>query len=83
MQETVDYPTRLEVDYPESPSRVLALLGVIFFLKALLLIPHLIVISILGLVATVVIWIGYLAVLITGSYPAGLSGQSHLIEQGP
>ena len=72
MQETVDYPTKLEVDYPESPSRVLALLGVIFFLKALLLIPHLIVISILGLIATVVIWIGYLAVLITGSYPAGL-----------
>ena len=73
MQETVDYPTTLDVDYPESPSRVLALLGVIF-LKFVLLIPHLIVISILGLIATVVIWIGYLAVLITGSYPAGLFG---------
>lgn len=74
MQDTVDYPTRLDVDYPESPSRVLALLGVLFVLKGLLLIPHVIVISILGLIATVVIWIGYLAVLITGSYPAGLYG---------
>lgn len=74
MQETVDYPTKLEVDYPESPSRVLALLGVIFVLKALLLIPHLIILYVLGIVSLVVIWIGYLAVLITGSYPAGLYG---------
>ena len=26
----VDYPVRFEADYPESPSRLLALLGVIF-----------------------------------------------------
>ena len=74
MQETMDYPTRLEVDYPESPSRVLALLGVIFFLKVVLLIPHLIVLYVLGIVSLIAIWIGYLAVLITGSYPAGLYG---------
>ena len=34
------YPVRFEVDYPEVPSRGLALLGVLFLLKALLLIPH-------------------------------------------
>ena len=43
MEQNMDYPTRLEVDYPESPSRVLAILGVIFFLKGLLLIPHMII----------------------------------------
>ena len=74
MEQNMDYPTRLEVDYPESPSRVLAILGVIFFLKGLLLIPHMIILSALGLVSLVVIWIGYVAVLITGSYPAGLFG---------
>ena len=73
MEQSMDYPTRLEVDYPESPSRVLALLGVIF-VKLVLLIPHLIVLYVLGIVSLIAIWIGYLAVLINGSYPAGLYG---------
>ena len=86
MQETMDYPTRLEVDYPESPSRVLALLGVIFFLKWLLLIPHLIVILILLGIANASLssTIGYWAVLITGSYPAeACSGSCSASSDGP
>ena len=67
-----DYPVRFEADYPDSPSRVLALLGVIFFIKGLLLIPHIIVLSVLGLVGLVVAYIGYWAVLITGRYPEGM-----------
>ena len=66
------YPVRFEVDYPEAPSRGLALLGVLFFIKGLLLIPHIIVLYFLGIAGFIVFYIGYWAVLITGSYPQGL-----------
>ena len=66
------YPMRFEVEYPERPSRVLALLGVLFFVKFLLLIPHIIIITFLGLAQSVVVYIAYWAVLITGRYPRGL-----------
>ena len=68
----VDYPARFEVDYPEAPSRGLALLGVLFLIKLILLIPHLIILYALGLVSFVVVYIAYWAVLITGRYPRGL-----------
>ena len=68
-----DYPTRLEVDYPESPSRVQALLGVLL-IKWVLLIPHLVVLIVLHAVNEIVIYVGHWAVLITGSYPRGLFG---------
>ena len=54
MQETMDYPTRLDVDYPESPSRVLALLGVLF-IKWILLIPHVVILILLGIANAIVI----------------------------
>ena len=66
------YPMRFEVEYPDQPSRVLALLGALFFLKVLLLIPHLIILFFLGIVQAVVVYIAYWAVLITGRYPRGL-----------
>jgi uncharacterized membrane protein len=67
-----DHPVRFEADYPEAPSRPLALLGVLFFIKGLLLIPHIIVLYVLSIVAFVVAYIGYWAVLITGKYPEGM-----------
>ena len=67
-----DYPVAFEVEYPESSSRLLALLGVIFLVKGILLIPHLIILSFLGIASFVVMYIGYWAVLITGKYPRGL-----------
>ena len=66
------YPVRFEVDYPDAPSRGLALLGVLFFLKALLLIPHIIILYLLGIVGFIVFYIGYWAVLVTCRYPQGL-----------
>ena len=67
-----DYPVAFEVQYPESSSRLLALLGVLFFIKGILLIPHLIIIYFLSIASFVVMYIGYWAVLITGKYPRGL-----------
>ena len=65
-------PTRFEVDYPESSSRALALLGALLFIKLVLLIPHLVILSVLSILMTVAVYIGYWAVLITGRYPVGL-----------
>jgi hypothetical protein len=67
-----DHPVRFEADYPETPSRLLALLGVLFWIKGLLLIPHIVVLYVLSIVSFVVIYIGYWAVLITGKYPEGM-----------
>ena len=71
-QRMSDYPMRFEVDYPELPSRGLALLGVLLFIKGLLLIPHVIILYALGIAAALVVYIGFWAVLITGKYPMGL-----------
>jgi hypothetical protein len=67
------FPVRVEADYPEHPSRLLAGLGLLFFLpKVILLVPHIAVMWFLGIAALVVMIAGYAAVLFTGSYPRGL-----------
>jgi hypothetical protein len=55
-----------DVEYPQRLSRLL------IFIKWLLVIPHLIVLSILGFAAFVVTVIGWFAILITGRYPRGM-----------
>ena len=69
--DSVDYPVRLGADYTEASSRLLALLGVVF-VKGLLLLPHVVILYLLGLVSFAVVYIGYWAVLVTGRYPRGL-----------
>jgi len=59
-------PARLSVQPSAKLSRGL------IFIKWLLVIPHLIVLLVLGLVAYIAIIIGFFAVLITGAWPAGL-----------
>ena len=72
-----DYPVSFEVGYPESPSRLLALLGAVFFIKFILLLPHLIIMYFLSIVSFIVSYIGYWAVhhsrpeLSTGACSAG------------
>lgn len=68
-----NYPVKFEVEYPEQSSRLLALLGIpCFILKALILIPHLILVYFLGIAAIVAVWFGYWVVLFTGKYPCSL-----------
>lgn len=66
-----DYPITVELPTNESPNRGLAVTG-IFLIKMLLLIPHFVVIIILLVAAAIATWVGYVAVLFSGSLPAGI-----------
>lgn len=66
------YPVKVEADYPQASSRVLAALGIFFFLKGVLLLPHLVVLYVLGIIQVVVGWFAFWAVLVTGRYPRGV-----------
>ena len=61
-----EYPVRLDIEYPERLSRWL------IFVKWLLAIPHILILSLLGLVAFAVYVIGWFAILFTGRLPRGL-----------
>ncbi len=58
--------------YNEKPSRGLALAGAILCVKAVLLIPHLIIIGVLQYLAMAVGYIGFWIVAFTGKFPEGL-----------
>jgi hypothetical protein len=60
------YPLRYDVEYPENLSRLL------IFVKWLLAIPHIIVLYFLGLIAYLLIFIAFFAILFTKKYPKGL-----------
>ena len=66
------YPAVLQVEYPERCSRLLALLGAMFFVKWILLIPHFVILTLLGIAQGIAVYISYWAVLFTGRYPRGL-----------
>ena len=73
MQRTsADYPVRLVAEYSGKSSRGLAVLGILLPLKAILLIPHLIIVYVLQLAMFVVAYIGFFAALFTGSVPRGM-----------
>ena len=55
------YPADCSVEYPESPSRLLAIL---FILKAVALVPHYIALTFLGYIAFLMAIVGYLIVTI-------------------
>jgi hypothetical protein len=60
------YPVTFDVEYPERLSRWL------IFVKWLLAIPHLLIIYALALVAEVITFIAFFAILFTGRYPEGM-----------
>lgn len=63
---TGDYPVQFDMEYPDNLSRLM------IFIKWLLAIPHMIVLYFLGIAASVVVFVAWIAVLITGHYPDGL-----------
>lgn len=67
------YPIRVDADYPEQSSRLLAVCGILFwFPKVLLLLPHLVVMWFLSIAALVVAWVGFWIVLVTSSQPRSI-----------
>ena len=65
--EVPDYPARLEVDYPDGLSR-----GLVLIKWWLLAIPQFIAIWVIGMVASVVVFVAGLVLLFTGRYPQEL-----------
>ena len=60
------YPVTFDIEYPERLSRLL------IFVKWLLIIPHLIVLVVLGIVYGITLVIAWFAILFTARYPKGL-----------
>jgi len=58
----------------QQPRKGLALAGLIFFVKAVLLIPHLIIVGVLGNLAMAVGYVGFWIVGFTGQLPPALQG---------
>ena len=61
------YPVRLQSDYSERGNRLTT------FFRLLLAIPHLIVLSLLGMVAQIVLIMLWIVIIITGKLPEGLA----------
>lgn len=61
------YPVTVDVDGPQSQSRLTVFFRIVFA------IPHMIVLYLLNIAASVVGLIAWLAILFTGKYPAGMA----------
>ena len=62
------YPVHVRIEYRERHSRSTTLL------RAFMVLPHLVVLVVLGLAAVVVLVLAWSAILLTGRYPSGLFG---------
>lgn len=64
------YPIDFDADYGDGRrSRGLAVLGILFFLKGLLLLPHLLVVGVLSYASFLIAYVGYWVIAITGRLP--------------
>jgi hypothetical protein len=71
--EQPEYPARVIITEPTlERGRGLAVAGILWFLKALLLIPHFIVLYFIGIAAGIAAYIAYWAIAFTGVYPEGI-----------
>lgn len=68
------YPVHVRTEYGDGRrSRGLAVLGILYGLKYLLLIPHAIALLFLGIAVFFAVWIGYWTILFTGRQPDGIN----------
>jgi len=65
------FPMETTVAYPDQSSRLWAVLTIIL-VKFLALVPHFVVLYVLGLVQAVLVWIANLVILFTGEFPESL-----------
>ncbi|MEZ4179987.1 MAG: DUF4389 domain-containing protein [Candidatus Doudnabacteria bacterium] len=62
----------LQIPYPEQPSRAWALASLLFFVKPLLLIPHIVIMYVLSIFAVLSYLVSQIYVLFTGHYPRAI-----------
>jgi len=67
-----EYPVSFPVSKPENPSRGWAVAGLLLIPKAIVIIPHVIVLAFLMIGATVAAWFGFFIAAFTGQLPTGL-----------
>ena len=71
--EQPDYAARVVITEPTlERKRGLAVAGIIFFVKAMLLLPHIIVLYFVMIAAGIAGWVAYWIVAFTGVYPDGI-----------
>jgi hypothetical protein len=70
MDQRPDRPLQLSIEFPQNPSRWMNL--PFFPIKLILVIPNLIVLYVLAIIAIVLVFIAQIAILFSGSFPAGL-----------
>ena len=71
--EQPEYAAQVPITEPTlERSRGLAVSGIIWFLKGVLLIPHVFVLYFVGIAAGIAGWIAYWAIAFTGVYPQGI-----------
>ena len=70
MTQPFTHPTQVEIPYPQNPGRFWAIPLIGFLAKAVVLIPHIIVLYVLGLIVGVLQLFLWIPVLATGRYPA-------------
>ncbi len=61
-----EYPVTVEIEYPDTLNRWLPLI------KWLLIIPNMIVLMLVGLIAYLLIFVAWFAILFTGKFPRGM-----------
>lgn len=67
------YPVQFDTDYGDGTrSRGLAITGIFYFIKLVLLLPAAFVAGVVGFVAALAAYLGYFIVLFTGRMPEGL-----------
>ncbi len=71
--EQPEYPARVVITEPTlERSRGLAVAGILWFVKGILLIPHMIVLCFVGIAAGIAGYIAFWAIAFTGVYPEGI-----------
>ncbi len=72
MAKTQAFPATLNFAHQKTSSRLWVIFTVLIPIKPIILIPHFIALMVLGMVAGVLMIVGLLTTLITGSYPPSL-----------
>ena len=71
-EEDPEYPLSFMSDYPDKSSRLLNFPFLGWIIRAIILVPHFIVVSFLAFAMAVVVFIAQFAILFTGAFPEGM-----------